>query len=251
MNAISNFGMNKISALSVKQSILIPRGGLMGHSTLDPRNKSYFCEFWIRLWNGLSETETSSGFRFSMTMAITAKHNYFKIFIFTIFFLHKTVIKKHDFWSPFCYFCISNIIFFYLQIILFISIECIGQVFYWKSCYFAKILYFMYWSDSFLNYEMVFIKKPWNITQTKVFIIGNFFMKKGCSAQAVYTLRKKCGTAGAGPDAISTGPRCCRDLTIVSGVSCAPTARLTASLSAPHLAQTKSVCSASSTRDPQ
>ena len=39
--------------------------------------------------------------------------------------------------------------------------------------------------------------------------------------------------------------------TIVSGVSCAPTARPTASLSTPHLAQTKSVCSALSTRDPQ
>ena len=39
--------------------------------------------------------------------------------------------------------------------------------------------------------------------------------------------------------------------TIVSGVSFAPTARPTASLSAPHLAQTKSVCSAFSTRERQ
>ena len=39
--------------------------------------------------------------------------------------------------------------------------------------------------------------------------------------------------------------------TIVSEVSCAPTARPTVSLSAPHLTQTKSVCSALSTRDPQ
>ena len=39
--------------------------------------------------------------------------------------------------------------------------------------------------------------------------------------------------------------------TIVPGVSYAPTARPTASLATPHLAQTKSVCSALSTRDPQ
>ena len=39
--------------------------------------------------------------------------------------------------------------------------------------------------------------------------------------------------------------------TIVSGVSCAPTDRPTASLSVPHLAQTKSVCTAFSTREPQ
>ena len=87
-------------------------------------------------------------------------------------------------------------------------------------------------------------------------------------------------TAGAGPNAISTDPRCCRSArpssslvfitrvtndsisiyicsdwsmreTIVSGVSSAPTAQPTASLSALHLAQTKSVCSAFSTRDPQ
>ena len=39
--------------------------------------------------------------------------------------------------------------------------------------------------------------------------------------------------------------------TIVSGVSCAPTARPTDSLSAPHQPQTKSVCCAFYTRDPQ
>ena len=84
---------------------------------------------------------------------------------------------------------------------------------------------------------------------------------------SIRKVRPGCRTAGAGPDAISTGPRCCRALhahrapsvrsdwsmrdTIVSGVNCAPTSRPTASLATPHLAQKKSVCSKLSTRDPQ
>ena len=94
-------------------------------------------------------------------------------------------------------------------------------------------------------------------------------------------VRRRRRIAGAGPDAISTGPpllprsarpssslvfitrvtndsisiHICSDWsmreTIVSGVSCAPTARPAASLSALHLAQTNSVCSAFSIRDPQ